>query len=144
MVLECLENVELCKQLSKRCTITSNTFWLSISFQNLVRWSQINKNSLVDYTYVNKVSKKEKERQLMSYDMMIGYDICERFTIEQFPLHQRMTLTTKIYCSRLYSCGIKISGSIFCHFNKISVKHLLLSSLLTFKHFFLCQSPNQF
>jgi hypothetical protein len=34
--------------------------------------------------------------------MMIGYDIYDRFTIEHFPLHQRMTLTTKIYCSQLY------------------------------------------
>jgi hypothetical protein len=33
---------------------------------------------------------------------MIGYDIFDRFTVEQFPLRQRMTLTTKIYCSRLY------------------------------------------
>jgi hypothetical protein len=34
--------------------------------------------------------------------MMIGYDIYERFTKEHFPIRQRMTLTTKIYCSRLY------------------------------------------
>jgi hypothetical protein len=39
----------------------------------------------------------------MSYNnMMIGYDIYDRFTMEYFPLRQ-MTLTTKIYCSRLYS-----------------------------------------
>jgi hypothetical protein len=38
----------------------------------------------------------------MSYNMMIGYDIYDRFTMEQFRLRQRMTLTTKIYCSRLY------------------------------------------
>jgi hypothetical protein len=34
--------------------------------------------------------------------MMIGYDIYDRFTIKHFPLHQRMTLTTKMYCSQLY------------------------------------------
>jgi hypothetical protein len=34
--------------------------------------------------------------------MMIGYDIYDRFTMKHFRLHQRMTLTTKIYCSRLY------------------------------------------
>jgi hypothetical protein len=34
--------------------------------------------------------------------MMIGYDIYDCFTMEHFRLRQRMTLTTKIYCSRLY------------------------------------------
>jgi hypothetical protein len=38
----------------------------------------------------------------MPYNIMIGYDIYDRFTMEHFPLRQRMTLTTKIYCSRLY------------------------------------------
>jgi hypothetical protein len=38
----------------------------------------------------------------MSYNMMIGYEICDCFTMEHFQLRQRMTLTTKIYCSRLY------------------------------------------
>jgi hypothetical protein len=38
----------------------------------------------------------------MSYNMMIGYDIYDCFTMEHFPLPQRMTLMTKIYCSRLY------------------------------------------
>jgi hypothetical protein len=35
---------------------------------------------------------------------MIGYDIYDCFTMEHFRLRQRMTLTTKIYCSRLYMC----------------------------------------
>jgi hypothetical protein len=35
--------------------------------------------------------------------MMLGYDIYDCFTMEHFRLRQRMTLTTKIYCSRLYS-----------------------------------------
>jgi hypothetical protein len=34
--------------------------------------------------------------------MMIGYDIYDCFTMEHFRLRQRMTLTTKIYCSRQY------------------------------------------
>jgi hypothetical protein len=34
--------------------------------------------------------------------MMIGYDIYDCFTMEHFRLRQRMTLTTKIYFSRLY------------------------------------------
>jgi hypothetical protein len=38
----------------------------------------------------------------MSYNVMIGYDIYDSFTMEHFQLRQRMTLTTKIYCSRLY------------------------------------------
>jgi hypothetical protein len=38
----------------------------------------------------------------MSYNMMIGYEIYDRFTMEHFTLRQRITLTTKIYCSRLY------------------------------------------
>jgi hypothetical protein len=38
----------------------------------------------------------------MSFNMMVGYDICDCFTMEHFQLRQRMTLTIKIYCSRLY------------------------------------------
>jgi hypothetical protein len=34
--------------------------------------------------------------------MMIGYDIYDSFAMEHFRLRQRMTLTTKIYFSRLY------------------------------------------
>jgi hypothetical protein len=34
--------------------------------------------------------------------MMIGYDIYDCFTMAHFRLRQRMTLATKIYCSRLY------------------------------------------
>jgi hypothetical protein len=39
----------------------------------------------------------------MSYNMMIGYDMYDCFTMEHFRLRQRMTLTIKIYCSRLYA-----------------------------------------
>jgi hypothetical protein len=39
----------------------------------------------------------------MSYNIMMSYDIYDCFTMEHFPLRQRMTLTTKIYCSRLYN-----------------------------------------
>jgi hypothetical protein len=34
--------------------------------------------------------------------MMKGYNIYDCFTMEHFRLRQRMTLTIKIYCSRLY------------------------------------------
>jgi hypothetical protein len=39
--------------------------------------------------------------------MMIGYDIYDCFTMKHFRLRQRMTLATKIYCSRLYYCWPK-------------------------------------
>jgi hypothetical protein len=32
--------------------------------------------------------------------MMKGYDIYDCFTMEHFQLHQNLTLTIKIYCSR--------------------------------------------
>jgi hypothetical protein len=38
-------------------TVASKRFWSSMSFQNLVRMSQIKKKSLSDYAHVNKVSK---------------------------------------------------------------------------------------
>jgi hypothetical protein len=39
---------------------------------------------------------------------MIGYDVYDydRFTMKHFPLRQRVTLMTKIYCSRLYIQGL--------------------------------------
>jgi hypothetical protein len=51
---------------------------------------------------VNSV-KKLRKKMTMSDNMMIGYDdIYDCFTMEHFRLRQRMTLTTKTYCSRLY------------------------------------------
>jgi hypothetical protein len=48
-------------------------YWSSMSFQNLVRLSQIKKFPLPDYAHVNKVSKKFelllKKLQLMSYNI---------------------------------------------------------------------------
>jgi hypothetical protein len=49
----------------------------------------------------------------MSYNMMIGYGIYDCFTMEHFRLRQRMTLTTKIYCSRLYIRKIIVSRFFF-------------------------------
>jgi hypothetical protein len=46
---------------------------------------------------IKKVSKYEKKLQLMSYNMMIGYDIYDRFTMEHFPLRQSMILTTSFF-----------------------------------------------
>jgi hypothetical protein len=34
---------------------------------------------------------------LMSHNMMIGYNIYDRFTVEHFPLCQRMILTTSFF-----------------------------------------------
>jgi hypothetical protein len=34
----------------------------------------------------------------MSYNVVIGCDIFDRFTMEHFQLRQRMSSTTKIYC----------------------------------------------
>jgi hypothetical protein len=36
----------------------------------------------------------------MSYNMMIGYDIYDRFTVEHFPLRQSMILTTSFFFAR--------------------------------------------
>jgi hypothetical protein len=36
----------------------------------------------------------------MSYNMMIGYDIYDRFTLEHFPLRQNMILTTSFFFAR--------------------------------------------
>jgi hypothetical protein len=38
----------------------------------------------------------------MSYNVMIGYDIYDRFTMEHFLLCQSMILTTSFFCSRQY------------------------------------------
>jgi hypothetical protein len=66
-----------------------------MSFQNLVRLSQIKKKN--PCLIMPKVSKKMRTKlQLMSYDMMIGYDIYDCFTMEHFRLRQRMTLTIKM------------------------------------------------
>jgi hypothetical protein len=72
-----------------------------MSLQNLVRLSQIKKKSLSDYAHVNKVPKKiRKKYQFVSYNMMIGYDIYDRFTVEHFPLRQSMILTTSFFFAR--------------------------------------------
>jgi hypothetical protein len=38
-----------------------------------------------------------KKCQLMPYNMMTGYDIYDRFTMEHFPLRQNMILTTSFF-----------------------------------------------
>jgi hypothetical protein len=55
-------------------------------------------------------TKCQKIEKKMSYNMMIGYDIYDCFTMEHFRLRQRMTLTTKIYCSRLYNENLKLTS----------------------------------
>jgi hypothetical protein len=62
--------------------------------------SQMKKNSLPDYAHINKVSENLiNQCQLMSYNMMIGYDFY-RFTMEHFTLRQSIILTTSFFCSR--------------------------------------------
>jgi hypothetical protein len=53
-----------------------------MSFQNLVRLSQIKTFSLPDYAHVNNVSKKnekENDNYCQKYNMMIGCDIYDIF-----------------------------------------------------------------
>jgi hypothetical protein len=63
-----------------------------MSFQNLVRLSQIKKISLPDYAHVNKVSKNEKK---MTINVIQHDDIYDRFTMEHFLLCQSMILFIK-------------------------------------------------
>jgi hypothetical protein len=49
---------------SRQFTVASNKFWSSMSFQNVVRLSQIKKKSLPDYAHVNKVSENEKKMRI--------------------------------------------------------------------------------
>jgi hypothetical protein len=41
----------------------------------------------------------------MSYNMMIGYDIYDCFTMKHFRLRQRMTLTTNSYLFNEFVCN---------------------------------------
>jgi hypothetical protein len=58
----------------------------------------------------------------MSYNMMVGYDIYDCFTMEHFQLRQKMTLTIKIYCSRLY---IRRTATFRIYFRQILVGHFV-------------------
>jgi hypothetical protein len=49
-------------EFSDVSTVASKKLWSSMLFQNLVRLSQIKKNSLPDYAHVNKVSKKIRKK----------------------------------------------------------------------------------
>jgi hypothetical protein len=75
-----------------------------MSFQNLVGLSQIKTFSSLIMLTLTKCQKMRKKRELMSCNMMIGYDIWDRFTMAHFTLRQRMTLTTKIYCYICLKC----------------------------------------
>jgi hypothetical protein len=89
-----------------------------MSLQYLVRSSQIKKLLLLDYVHPNSVKKLE----LMSYNMMIDYDIYDRFTMEHFALRQRMTLTLKTkFIARDCTYLIPIPNSFFFNFNLIYV-----------------------
>jgi hypothetical protein len=73
-----------------------------MSFQNLVRLSQIKKIPCLIMPMSTKCQKNEKKMTIN----VIQHDIYDCFTMEHFQLRQRMTLTTKIYCSRLYVMNI--------------------------------------
>jgi hypothetical protein len=128
-VLKCKLGMKLQKFC---CTVANNKFWSSMPFQNLVKLSHMKTFSQPDYAHIHKASKKlEKKRQLMSYNMMMGcYDIYHRFTMEHFPLRQRMTLTTKIYCSRLYQCRTRIKLFML----KLLFTLLILKNFQVFAH----------
>jgi hypothetical protein len=66
----------------------------------------------------------------MSYDMMIGYDIYDCFTMEHFRLRQKMTLTTKIYCSQLYVATKSTYAISTYECNPISKNKLLFNNLI--------------
>jgi hypothetical protein len=68
-----------------------------MSIQSLVRWSQIKKNPRLIMPMSKKYQNMKKKLQSMSYNMMIGYDIYDRFTMEYFPLRQSMILTTNFF-----------------------------------------------
>jgi hypothetical protein len=67
--------------------------------------------------------------------MMIGYDIYDCFTMEHFRLRQRMTLTTKIYCSQLYVLkSSEVSG--FAAEMACKRKHSKYSSIISSNYVF--------
>jgi hypothetical protein len=81
-------------------TVASKKFWSSMSFQNLIRLSQIKKFPCLIMTMSTKCQKNEKKMTTNVINMIRGYDIYDRFTMEHFPLRQSMILTTSFFCSR--------------------------------------------
>jgi hypothetical protein len=51
-------------------------------------------------TMSTKCQKNEKKMTTNVINMIRGYDIYDRFTMEHFPLRQSMILTTSFFCSR--------------------------------------------
>jgi hypothetical protein len=62
---------------------------------------KLKKNPCLILPMSTKCQRNEK-KMTMSYNMMIGYDIYDHFTMEHFPMCQRMILTTSFFCSRQY------------------------------------------
>jgi hypothetical protein len=60
----------------------------------------------------------------MSYNMMIGYDIYDRFTVEHFPLRQSMILTTSFFFAR-YSI-VQWPAKKVSHYLNVSVSRVML------------------
>jgi hypothetical protein len=68
----------------------------------------------------------------MSQNMMIGYDIYDRVTMEHFRLRQSMILTTSFFCSRQYLVHlreeisrVRTSSPAACR-NKVLTREILL------------------
>jgi hypothetical protein len=75
-------------------TVASKKFWSSMSFQNLIRLSQI---PCLIMTMSTKCQKNQKKMTTNVINMIRGYDIYDRFTMEHFPLRPSMILTTSFF-----------------------------------------------
>jgi hypothetical protein len=87
-----------------------------MSFQNLVRLSQIKKNPCLIMPMQpmsTKCQKKGKKITITTDNMMIGYDIWVRFTMEHFPFRQSMNLTTSYFCWRHSGVRIDKNTALF-------------------------------
>jgi hypothetical protein len=94
----------LTADLKKKWTVLSRAinFARQCHFKIWLDCHKFKKNPCLIMPMSTKCQKIRTKWQLMSYNMMIGYDIYDCFTMEHFRLRQRMTLTIKIDCSRLY------------------------------------------
>jgi hypothetical protein len=78
-----------------------------MSFQNLIRLSQI---PCLIMTMSTKCQKNEKKKTTNVINMIRGYDIYDRFTMEHFPLRPSMILTTSFFFARDSICHSRCFG----------------------------------
>jgi hypothetical protein len=64
----------------------------------------------------------------MSYNMMIGYDIYDRFTVEHFPLRQSMILRNSFFARESGCIQILDFGKLNFKVSKLKIQILALSS----------------